>query len=333
MDRFINKFDNKNTYHNSSDTSSAKNNNMFLSCVASQDTQVKKLLEDSFHFSHRLMKKLDGHIYILKDSSNTVLESDILNFIFAELKSIATKGSLIVVDLGFEESADNIVANPDIPLDILFEDEWLLIVNKPAGIPVHPALHYYETSLSNAVKAHYDSINLKKKIRPINRLDKNTSGVVMFAKSEFIQEKLKKFDKKYYALVEGSINDSGTICTPIKRKNNSIIERCVSSDGAIAITHYKKLAEFSPTIYSDQLKMPVYSLIECTLETGRTHQIRVHLASEGHPILGDDLYGDASSLISRQALHAYSVKFIHPVTQKEIFIEAPLPSDMGELVD
>jgi len=175
-------------------------------------------------------------------------------------------------------------------LDILYEDDGMLIVNKPPFIPVHPSMEHYEDSLSNGVKYYFNSINLKRKIRPVNRLDKNTSGIVIFAKNEYIQECLVKqmksgtYEKIYLALVDGIIDkEKQIIDAPIARKEDSIIERCVSSTGYTAITIIELLKSFYD-----------YSLIRCTLKTGRTHQIRVHTSYIGHPILGDDLYGKKS---------------------------------------
>lgn len=171
---------------------------------------------------------------------------------------------------------------------------------------------------------------LKKKIRPVNRLDLNTSGVIVFAKCEYIQESLSKqmidntFKKEYLCIVEGIFDKkSGTINLPIDRKEGSIIERCISKNGQHSITHYEVLKEY---------KEKNYSLVKCILETGRTHQIRVHMSAISHPLLGDTLYGTSSDLINRQALHSYIVSFIHPVTKKEIKFMAELPKDMRTLL-
>lgn len=190
---------------------------------------------------------------------------------------------------------------------------------------------HYEDSLSNGVKWYFDSVNLHKKIRPVNRLDKDTSGVVIFAKNEYVQECLIKqmktntFIKEYIAICNGLLPcESGIINARIARKPGSIIERCVSDDGDVAITHYKVLKTNSKSNLS---------VVQLRLETGRTHQIRVHLAYLGNPILGDTLYGNKSSLIERQALHSYKVEFIHPITHIKISLNAPLYDDMNNLID
>lgn len=189
---------------------------------------------------------------------------------------------------------------------------------------MHPSLHYYENSLSNGVKYYFNQIGLKKKIRPVNRLDKDTTGIVIFAKNEYVQENLVrqmatgKFEKEYVAILEGILDKKqGTIDAPISRKENSIIERIVSPDGEKSITHYSVLKEYSS-----------FSLVSFKLETGRTHQIRVHSKYIGHPILGDSLYGSPSTLISHQALHAYRITFSHPITHKQVICTSPLPEDM-----
>ena len=272
---------------------------------------VRAVLKQEFDLSARLILKL-------KKSNNIFLNNESVY-----IDKCISVGDIISVNIDFDEDNSNIIPTK-MELDILYEDEYLLIVNKPAGMPVHPSCDHYEDSLSNGVKYHFDIQGLNKKIRPVNRLDKNTSGVVIFAKNEYVQEKLssqmlnKQFQKEYIAICDGIFDEkSGTISANIKRKNESIIERCVNESGQSAITHYNVLEEKNNI-----------SKVQLFLETGRTHQIRVHMAYIGHPIIGDDLYGKPSSLINRQALHAYKVKFAHPITNKQINIIAQLPKDM-----
>ena len=195
-------------------------------------------------------------------------------------------------------------------------------------MPIHPSMDHFEDSLSNGVRFYFDKIGLKKKIRPVNRLDKDTSGLVVFAKNEYVQEclvrqmKTNEFKKEYITICSGIFEEkAGTINAHISRKPNSIIERCISENGELAITHYEVIKELDS-----------YSVVKCILKTGRTHQIRVHMCHIGHPILGDTLYSLPSPLISRQALHAYKITFIHPITKQETTFVSNLPKDMKQLI-
>ena len=277
---------------------------------------INEVLTDKFDFSNRLLFKLiNGNCILLNNST-------------CDTRDSMNTGDIITINMDFEEDNSNVVPTK-MDLDIIYEDEWMLIVNKPAGIAIHPSILHYKDSLSNGIKFYFDSIGLKKKIRPINRLDFNTSGLVIFAKCEYIQEALSKqmkdniFKKEYLCIISGHIDKKiGTIDLPIARKHGSIIERCVDPSGQMSLTHYEVIKEFKD-----------YSLVKCILETGRTHQIRVHFSSIGHPLLGDTLYGTASKLISRQALHSYMVTFIHPITKKGQNFICPLPSDIKNLIE
>ncbi len=285
--------------------------------IKSTDNYVnlKDLLKNYFEISDRLLVKL-------KHNQNLYINNQPA-FVNAPLNI----GDIVTVELDFIEDNSNIVST-EMALDIVFEDESLLIINKPFGIPVHPSMEHFEDSLSNGVKFYFDKIGLKKMIRPVNRLDKDTSGLVIFAKNEYIQEclvkqmKTKKFMKEYIAICNGNFEKTnGTINAPIARKPNSIIERCVNKDGNAAITHFQVIENKTH-----------YSVVKCILETGRTHQIRVHMAYIGHPLLGDTLYGSPSLLISRQALHAYKTSFIHPITKQKLELTAEIPADFENLI-
>ena len=276
---------------------------------------VKELLKLKFQISDRLLVKLKKNKKIWLNSTPTFVDSRLKPFDIVE----------ILID--FEEKSENIIPT-QMDLNIIYEDEYYIVINKPSGIAIHPSILHYTDSLANGVKFYFEQKNIKKKIRPINRLDKDTSGIVIFAKNEYIHEFLVKemkkntFFKEYIAVCEGIFESKiGTINLPIGRKENSIIERCVCSDGDIAITHYNVLKSLKNT-----------SVVHVILETGRTHQIRVHLSNIGHPILGDTLYGNHSSVINRQALHAYKVKFIHPITGLNVEYIATIPSDIKSII-
>ncbi len=277
---------------------------------------IKEVLKLKFEISDRLLLKLKSNKKIF------------LNGCSVSIKTPVNSGDIIKILIDFEEDNSNI-APTQMNLNIIYEDEFLLILNKPAGLPIHPSMLHFEDSISNGVKYYFDRINLHKKIRPVNRLDKDTSGIVIFAKNEYIQEclikqmKTNNFIKEYIAICEGILpNKSGTINAPISRKSDSIIERCVNPSGDIAITHYNTIK------HNEKL-----SIVHITLETGRTHQIRVHMSYIGTPILGDTLYGNKSDLITRQALHSYKISFIHPITHTTVEYTAPLFDDMRNIID
>ena len=271
---------------------------------------INSTLQNELKISSRLLYKL------------IKLNKIELNHKPCDTRKTGTFGDTITINFDYEEDNSNIIPTK-MNLNIIFEDDWLLVVNKPAGIAIPPSvLHYYD-SLCNGIKFYFDKIGLKKKIRPVNRLDLNTSGLVVFAKCEYIQEYLinqmknNQFKKEYLAVCNGFFDKkSGTINLPIARKENSIIERCISENGQTAITHYEVLKEFDN-----------YSLVKCSLETGRTHQIRVHMSAIGHPLLGDSLYGSISDLINRQALHCFNLQFIHPIYNNDLNFWGDLPND------
>lgn len=206
-------------------------------------------------------------------------------------------------------------------LDILFEDEYMLIVNKPPAMPVHPVKQHQNDTLANIVAYYAKSKNKEFTFRAINRLDKDTSGIVFIAKDRYTANAIKfALNKTYYAICEGELTGSGIIDEPIKLKEDSKMVREVCEDGQRAITQYN-------VIKSDKS----FSLLELVLKTGRTHQIRCHMSHLGHPLAGDDLYGGNLDLISRQALHCGKLTFIHPFTKENIEVFAPIPKDMDNI--
>lgn len=213
-------------------------------------------------------------------------------------------------------------------LDILYEDEDILAVNKPAGMVVHPSHGHYRDSLANAVNYYFTAKGEQARVRAIGRLDKETSGIVVFARNRVaaarlaVQKEQGVFQKKYFALVQGRPDPpDGTITANIARDEATLMKMKVCDQGQRAVTHYR-------TRESNK----ICSLVEVSLETGRTHQIRVHMASIGHLLLGDRLYGgqvdENCSIISRAALHAGGCVFKQPFSDQEICIEAALPDDM-----
>ena len=287
---------------------------MLLKYVVKKEQTINQILKQEFKISSRLFNKLIS-------SKQVMLNNNIV-----DTRAIAHINDIITVNLDFEEESDTISTN--MKLNIVYEDEALLVLDKPAGIAIHPSILHYEDSLSNGVKFYFDSIGLKRKIRPVNRLDLNTSGLVVFAKNEYIQECLIRqmkenlFKKEYIAIVEGNFeNKTGSINLPISRKPNSIIERCISNEGQEAITDY--------VVLQDLTNM---SVVKCFLRTGRTHQIRVHMSAISHPLIGDSMYGSPSNLISRQALHSYKISFIHPITNEPISLTCNLPDDMKNII-
>lgn len=212
----------------------------------------------------------------------------------------------------------------DIPLDIIYEDDDLLVVNKPQGMVVHPALGHPDGTLVNALMYHTPLSNINGVLRPgiVHRIDKDTSGLLMVAKNDHAHEalsenlKAKKNLREYLVLVHGEFKEnSGTINAPLGRSNKDRKKQAVVANGREAVTHFKVLRR-----YVD------YTLLSATLETGRTHQIRVHLAYIGHPVAGDPLYGPKKTLPGNgQYLHAHTLGLTQPTTGEELVFEAPLP--------
>lgn len=225
------------------------------------------------------------------------------------------------------ESSESLVPER-IDFEVLYEDEDLLIINKPAGVAVHPTFNHPSGTLANGVMHYWQTKGLMHRFRAINRLDKDTTGIILIALNLYAYNRLSaqqesgSLIKQYAACVHGFVvNDTGTINLPIGRKEGSIIEREVRADGQHALTHYRVLKR-----YNDM------TLLEIQLLTGRTHQIRVHFSFLGHPLLGDDLYGGSRAKILRQALHASSLTFSHPRTEQTIEITAAYPIDILQLL-
>lgn len=210
------------------------------------------------------------------------------------------------------------------PLSILYEDEDILIINKPADMPVHPSIGNYTNTLANGVAAYLDAKDEHSPFRCINRLDRDTSGALILAKNAFsaavlsTQMRNRQIRRTYLAVVEGITPPNGTISAPISRVDDSVIERHVDFlHGEPAVTHYERL----------EVKNE-HSLLEIHLETGRTHQIRVHMGYIGHPLPADYLYHPVYDCFKRQPLHSLQLEFRHPVTDKSMCLLAPVSEDM-----
>ncbi len=231
-----------------------------------------------------------------------------------------SKGNRIEISLPSEKSEILPVKGE---LDIAYEDDHFLIVNKPPAMPVHPVKQHQSDTLANIVAYYCSQKGENYVFRAINRLDKDTSGLVIIAKNRFCANAMKgRTEKTYYAICHGSLSGEGTISSPIGLREDSKMVRHILTEGTPAVTHYK-------SIYNSK----EFSLIELWLETGRTHQIRCHMSSIGHPLLGDDLYGGRVDLIERQTLHCGKVRFVHPVTNNMIYVSADIPSDMKNIIN
>lgn len=246
-------------------------------------------------------------------------------------------GDLLTVSLKEEESSEKILPTP-MPLHIVYEDEDILIINKEADTPVHPSIGNYENTLANGVAWYYASQNKSFVFRCINRLDRDTTGLLILAKNMLSgallsqQMKRREIHRTYLSIVEGKVPAEGIISAPIARTCDSLIVRRVDwENGDHAVTHYKCLSTLPhiPEDLTSEFPPQGISLVQLQLETGRTHQIRVHMSHLGHPLVGDTLYNPSTRLMKRQALHSYSLEFVHPVTGKEMYFTAPLPPDMS----
>ena len=257
--------------------------------------------------SRRIITKLKngGNLQINGKKARTV---DILN-----------SGDVVQITLDDEKT---LVPNPELDVEAAYEDDDIVVFNKPANMATHPSIYHYRDTLGNCFAAKYPDCSF----RAINRLDRNTSGLCLVAKNQLAAANLSFAannhpDKIYYAVVCGKITDSGEIIAPIGRVGDSIIKREVSENGLFAHTVYE------PIVFSDE-----YTYVRVILKTGRTHQIRVHFSHIGHPLAGDDLYGNNTKDIARQALHCGEISFIHPTTRKLTVVKAEPPQDMQKLI-
>ena len=240
------------------------------------------------------------------------------------LKKTLSPGDELAVRIQETDSSEKIPA-VNIPLRIIYEDEDILVVDKPAGLPMHPSMKNYHYSLANGLVWYYQQQKESFVFRCANRLDRDTSGLTVVAKHMLSANILSgmgyrhEIEREYLAIVRGNVlPPSGTIDAPLSRMEGSIIERKVDFEhGERALTHYRVVEEKNG-----------HSLVSLRLETGRTHQIRIHLKYLGFPLVGDYLYNPDMEYISRQALHSCRLRFVHPITKERMTFRAPLPEDM-----
>lgn len=240
---------------------------------------------------------------------------------------LAAKGDILKITIR-DTVSENIVPT-DIPLDIVYEDEDVLVINKLPNMPTHPSMGNYENSLANGVMYYYKSKGEERVFRAVNRLDKDTSGLMAVAKNSYIHARLgeeiqkKELKRKYMCIVCGDVERDGTVDAPIRRADGSVINRIVAPDGQRAVTHYRVVKRYGE-----------YTLLEMELETGRTHQIRVHMAYIGHPLVGDWLYGtEDHNIAKRQMLHSCYLCFTHPITGQIMEFKDEMAEDMRAFIE
>lgn len=275
-----------------------------------EGTSIQQFLKEQGYSHHVLVQ--------LKKIPESILRNGVWEYVNCKLHEND------ILEIRYEEPASSEQIPPVFhPLSIVFEDEDIIVLNKPSDMPVHPSFDNYYNTLANGLCYYYQEQNETFTFRCINRLDRDTTGLLIVAKhaiSGCILSAMmtkREIHREYAAIVSGMLPPAGYIDAPIARKDDSVIERCVNFEkGESAKTHFKRLQ------YKDG-----YSLASITLDTGRTHQIRVHMNYIGHPLPGDYLYNPDYKKIKRQALHSHRLTFPHPITKEILHFEAPLPED------
>ena len=255
-------------------------------------------------------------------------KSILVNGVHYYMRQELSKGDHLQVRICETKNSEKIPPT-NLPLDIIYEDEDLLVLNKPAGMPIHPSLNNYTNSIANALAYYFQSQGKPFIFRCCNRMERDTSGLTIVSKhlvSGSILSDMTKYrevHREYLAIARGSVTPSeGTIQAPLGRKEGTIIERTVDWEhGEDAVTHYKVVKEANG-----------HSLVSLRLETGRTHQIRIHMKYLGYPLIGDYLYNPDMEYMTRQALHSHHMEFTHPITGEHMSFTAPLPEDMARVM-
>lgn len=274
-------------------------------------------LKFDMHLSASLIRKA-------KRTENGITVNGKLTFVTQKV----SESDLVEVTVETDDEKSENIPFCDIPLDIVYEDENMLVINKQGGIPTHPSLNNYDVSIAGAVMNYYKKQGINFVFRPVNRLDKGTSGLMIIAKNPHFHELLKSalhtgdFEREYLALVCGKLTEGGTVDAPIYREDNSIIKRAVDKRGVKAVTHYEPIK-----IYGDK------TLVKLWLETGRTHQIRVHMQYIGHSLYGDFLYGEEAEDLSRPALHSYRISLKNPIAREIKEFISPLKDDIKNIME
>lgn len=287
-------------------------------------SEIKDLLKHNFKFSARLRAKIKREKLLFLNGKEAIAWTS------------GHEGDVLSVRIPPETSN---FTPENIPISIIYEDEDILAVNKQPGYICHPTKGHPSHTMANGIMKYIIDTNQRFKIRFINRLDMDTSGILLIAKnthsqSDFMNRR-KYSEKRYIAIVNGCIeNENGIINLPIGRPDPNRVERGIISEkdgGRPSVTHYKVLDRYSLKTVSGDIRE--YTLAEIMIKTGRTHQIRVHMSHIGHPVLGDFLYGGENiNIIERQALHAYRLSFDHPATGKRINLKAPIPEDINSAI-
>jgi len=275
---------------------------------------IKEILYDHYSFSRKSLSKI-------KNANGIILNGEP---VYVSVRVSQNDSLQIFVPI---ETSDDIIPQP-IPIDIQYEDDDVIVINKQAGVVVHPTRNHYLGTIANGLMYYWQQKGEMYRFRPVHRLDKDTTGLFVVAKNQYAHHKLalqlqdRTLKRIYRAIVHGFMSEEkGVIDAPIMKDPEHGVKRIIipqdHPEGKRAITYYKVIERFNN-----------YSLVELQLATGRTHQIRIHMSWNGHPLLGDDLYGGKIEQMERQALHAYQIEFFHPTTNQFLSFVSPYPADM-----